>query len=245
MRRSGAAIFDASQPRRALAVVVARRARRRPRHEICHRALHERFFPPADYFGHRRSGSQSESGHRVRRVFRIRVRHGLRRFCWLSSAAMMALLVWLLLTGRAGGCACAERARADSGRRGRQCARPPDPRRRNRFPGSPAGNVSLARIQRGRFGHLHRRGAGAHRVALWRARTGSIPPATNAADREGFGRHRLQPVRFSIGENQRAQAEACATLHAGKPTSQQKLTAASGDAGRRLDLFRRASASRR
>ena len=43
----------------------------RPRHEIRDRALHERFFSPPDYFGHRRPGPQSESGHRVRRIFGI------------------------------------------------------------------------------------------------------------------------------------------------------------------------------
>ena len=63
----------------ALAVVVARGARRGPRHEICHRTLHEPVLPPFHRFGHRGSGSQPESRHRVQRVFRIPIRPGLRR----------------------------------------------------------------------------------------------------------------------------------------------------------------------
>ena len=58
--------------------------------------------PPSDYFGHRRSGSQPESRHRVRRVFRFQFAVACAALI-ASSAAVMVLLVWLLVTGRAGG----------------------------------------------------------------------------------------------------------------------------------------------
>src|ERR1700730_18606242 len=53
-----------------------------------------------------------------------------------------------------------------------------------------------------------------------------------------FQWHRLQPVFCSaLTKIKTTQAEACATSMSESPTAQQKLTAASGDAGRRLDLF--------
>ena len=70
--------------------------------------------------------------------FPIRVRHGSRRSCCKfgggdGSAGLAAC------DGPRGRRARAMRARADSRRRGRQRARPGDPRRRHRFSGSPPG----------------------------------------------------------------------------------------------------------
>src|SRR5260221_6947841 len=62
---------DGRQGRRALVMVVLRRAGRGSRHEICHRALHERILPLPNILRYRNFSSQSESGHCVRCVFKF------------------------------------------------------------------------------------------------------------------------------------------------------------------------------
>src|ERR1700716_2597168 len=47
----------------------------------------------------------------------------------------------------------------------------------------------------------------------------------------------VQPMCCSVIAKIKTTQEACATFMSESPTTQQKLTAASGDAGRRLDLF--------
>src|SRR6266478_2849248 len=77
---------DERQGRRALVMVVLWRAGRGSRNKICHRALHERILPLSHILRHRNSSSP-----------------WLAPLLLVSSALVIALLVWLLATGRAGG----------------------------------------------------------------------------------------------------------------------------------------------
>ena len=102
----------------------------------------------------------------------------------LSSVAVMALLAWMIVTGRAGGGAGAKRTGADPGRRGRKCARSRDSRRRNGFRGSAALDVHLAGVQPGRFRDYDWRGAGAVGVAFSGAAASRFRVSASIPDRK-------------------------------------------------------------